>query len=184
MKFFYESFELYNMWEFIKQNLSTILIFGILISYILYQRIPVYFSNKTLEEKPLRNLALQSLNGQIFHLYDFRDKAILINFWATWCIPCKLEMPILESLHQDLKEDLVIIGITNETKSIVESYLKEKNINYLIVLDNDYQLANFFNVQGYPTLILIKDGKIIDVATGFNPFIKWKIKWHLKRIFF
>ncbi|MFN3605050.1 MAG: TlpA family protein disulfide reductase [Leptonema sp. (in: bacteria)] len=170
--------------EYIKQNLSTIIILGLFVTYILYQRIPIYLANRKLESKKLENIKFETLSGEIFHLDDLKNKIVLINFWATWCMPCKLEMPILESLHKELGDDLTIIGITNENKEVVESYLKDKNITYKIVLDETYKLANYFNVQGYPTLILIKNGVIKEVTTGFNPIIKWKIQWYVKRSIF
>lgn len=170
--------------EYIKQNLSTIIIFTILIGYLLYQRIPIYFANKQLEEKQISNLKFKTLDGEIIHFENIKDKPILINFWATWCMPCKIEMPILESLHQDMKNELILLGIANEKKEIVESYLKDKNINYTIVIDESMQLAEYFNIQAYPTLIYIKNGVIKDVSTGFNPFLKWKIKWFVRKSLF
>ncbi len=170
--------------EFIKQNLFTIVIFSLLVIYILYQRIPIYFANKKMQEKDIQNLTFKTLNDEMYTINDFKNKTILINFWATWCLPCKLEMPILESLHQEMKEDLEILGITNESKEVVYSYLKDKSINYKIVIDSEYQLANYFDIRGYPTIILIKNKKIKDVSTGFNPLLKWKIKWFIKGFIF
>jgi choline kinase len=80
-------------------------------------------------------------------------------------------MPLLESTYQDLKSDgLEIFGITSEDQSLVENYLKNHPVSYPIVIDKNYALTNYFNIQGYPTIIIIKNLQIVDVATGLNVF--------------
>ncbi len=173
------------MIEYIKQNWVTIIIFSLLIGYLLYQRIPVYISNSKLASKPLKNLNLVDINGKSHHLFDYSDKTIVINFWATWCAPCKIEMPILESTYQELNSSgLEIIGITYEDKQTVMEFLKDKNISYIIGLDPDYVWTDFFEIMGYPTIIIIKDKKIVDVSTGLSVFLKYKIRWYVKKSIF
>lgn len=172
--------------EYIKENLSTIIIFSILIAYILYQRLPSFIHNLKMEDSSIQeNLIFNTLDNKTIYLNDLENKTIVINFWATWCLPCKLEMPILESTYQDLKDHgLEILGITSEDKNIVIRYLEDKNIHYPIILDPDHKLTNYFNIQGYPTIIIIKNNKIISVNTGFNPLLKWKIRWYTKKSLF
>jgi thiol-disulfide isomerase/thioredoxin len=172
--------------DYIKENLSTIIILVILIVYLLYQRIPLYLNNSKLENTRLReDLILVDLKNQEYHLSEIKDKTIVINFWATWCLPCKVEMPLLESTYQDLKSDgLEIFGITSEDQSLVENYLKNHPVSYPIVIDKNYALTNYFNIQGYPTIIIIKNQQIVDVATGLNVFLKYKIRWYTKKSLF
>jgi thiol-disulfide isomerase/thioredoxin len=172
--------------DYIKENLSTIIIFGILVAFLLYQRIPIFLNNTKLEKIPLKqDLKFVSLSGKEYYLYELKDKTVLLNFWATWCLPCRIEMPILESIYQELHQNgLEILGISNEDKETITRFLKDKNITYPIILDENFQLTNYFNIQGYPTIILIKNNQIIDISTGLNFFLKWKIRWYVKKSIF
>jgi len=172
--------------DYIKENLSTIIILGILIVYLLYQRIPIYLNNSKMENLTLKEeIILTDLNNQEYNLSHLKDKTIVINFWATWCLPCKVEMPLLESTYKDLKSDgLEIFGITSEDRTLVKNYLQNNPVSYPIVIDKNYFLTNYFNIQGYPTIIIIKNNTIVDVATGLNVFLKYKIRWHTKKSIF
>ncbi len=172
--------------DYIKENLSTIIIFSVLIAYIIYQRLPSFIQNLKMEDSTIQeNLIFHTLDDKTITMKDLENKTIVINFWATWCLPCKIEMPLLENIYQELKEhNLVILGITSEEKNTVIQYLKDKNIHYPIILDLDYNLTNYFKIQGYPTIIIIKNKKIISINTGLNPLIKWKIRWYVKKSLF
>ncbi|GIX40573.1 MAG: thiol:disulfide interchange protein [Leptospiraceae bacterium] len=172
--------------EYIKENFTTILIFGILIAYLLYQRIPIYLNNSKLENISLKqDLTFVSIDGKIYQLSDLQNKTILINFWATWCLPCKIEIPMLENIYKELNPyGLEILGISSEDPETIKTYLKDKNISYPIIVDKDYFLTNYFNVRGYPTIIIIKNNKIIDVSTGLNVLLKWKIRWYVNKSIF
>ncbi len=172
--------------EYIKQNLISVIIFLLLIAYILYQRIPIYLNNQKLEKLQLpENLVFYTLDEKKYSLNDLQDKTIVLNFWATWCLPCKIEIPILESLYQELKENgLIILGINSEDKELIINFLKDQQISYPIVLDKNYQLSNLFNIQAYPSIVIIKNNKIMDASTGLNPILKWKIRWYTKKSIF
>ncbi|MCS7204642.1 MAG: TlpA family protein disulfide reductase [Leptospiraceae bacterium] len=167
------------MLDYIKQNWLSLLIITLLIGYLLYQRIPLYISNSKLENQEITvNLRFQKLNGEIITLEDLKNKTIVLNFWATWCMPCKIEMPLLENTYNDLKDHVEILGITIEEKDTVIRYLENHKVSYPIILDTDYSITEYFNIMGYPSIIIIKDNKIVSASTGLNPLIKWKIRWY------
>ena len=91
-------------------------------------------------------------------LADLRGKVVLLNFWATWCVPCRTEMPALEALYQRHKEaGLVVLAINMDTLSSagLEAFVKEVAVTFPIVLDPAWSTARLYQVRGLPTTYLI-----------------------------
>jgi peroxiredoxin len=114
--------------------------------------------------------SLPSLDGRDLKLNDYQGKYLLVNFWATWCGPCKVEMPSLESLHQKFKKrDLSVIAISNDIfgEQVVKPYIQAQNLTFTIGLDPKLKASNKFGVISLPTTFLIDpQGKIIGVLNG------------------
>lgn len=106
------------------------------------------------------------LNGEQFKLSDLKGKPIVLNFWATWCIPCKREMPLLQKLHNEGK--IIVVGVNlQEDKKTVEKFVKELNLTFPIVLDKDGGIEAMYNVLLKPTTYFIdKNGVIVDKKFG------------------
>lgn len=88
-------------------------------------------------EKPLPNLSLKTIEGEEWNLYDERGKVVLLNFWATWCAPCREEIPILVKLSERYKEkDVRIVGINldSDNTDLVKTFIKDFQISYPILL--------------------------------------------------
>ena len=123
------------------------------------------------------------INEKNVNLNDFKGKLIILNFWATWCAPCKEEMPSLDNLQSNTKlNNLKIfpINVGQEDRSQSERFFKELNINNLdIFIDAPITLAKKFSLRGVPTTILFnKEGKEFARILGsidFNDeeFINW-----------
>ena len=99
-------------------------------------------------------------------------KVVIIDFWATWCGPCRATIPRLNALHRKYKgKGVVVLGVTDEETATVEKFLKSTKIEYPIGLDGDERGANkAFFVQAYPTLLLMdKEGVIRAVYIGASP---------------
>ena len=107
-------------------------------------------------------LDLTDLQGQRLSTDRLRGRAVVLNFWATWCPPCKEEMPSLQTLHELSGGDPVVIGINvRETASRVRRYLESTGLNFPVVLDPQAELARRFGVTAFPTTLLIApDGQI------------------------
>ena len=114
--------------------------------------------------------ALKDLNGRMVQLRAYRGKVVLINFWATWCPPCRAEMPDLVRLQrQYAKQGLQIIGITYppETKTRVRRFARSLKVNYPIILGTRQIKARFSSEETLPlTVVIDRDGKVTDVISG------------------
>lgn len=113
---------------------------------------------------------LNTLDGKPVKLSDFRGKAVLLNFWATWCGPCKIEMPWFVELQKQYgPQGLEIIGIAMEdTKSEdIAKFAKEMGVNYTIVRGKETVGEAYGGVLGLPTTFFVgRDGKMVDQSTG------------------
>jgi len=118
------------------------------------------------------DFTLTDLSGKSWTLSSLRGKIVLVNFWATWCPPCRKEMPDLDALaHRFAKQGLVVLSLSDEDDHAkVAAYVSSHNINYPILLDPDGTTAKKFHVEGIPkTFIFDRTGKVaaqsIDMRT-------------------
>jgi len=113
---------------------------------------------------------LRDINGRTVRLSDYRGKVVLINFWATWCPPCRAEMPYLVQLQRDYaKQGLQIIGITYppETKTRVRRFARSLKVNYPIILGTREIRARYSSEETLPlTVVINRDGAISDIISG------------------
>jgi peroxiredoxin len=118
------------------------------------------------------DFTLQSLDGKTIRLSDFRGKAVVLNFWATWCAPCKIEMPWFVDLQKQYgPAGVQFLGIAMDdasTKEIAE-FAQSVNVNYPILIGKEAVGDAYGGVQFLPeTFYLDRDGKIVDKAFGLK----------------
>lgn len=122
------------------------------------------------ESVPAGNFTLKSLQGEEVSLDQYKGKYLLINFWATWCGPCKIEMPSLEALYQRFKEEKFdVLAISNDMfgQTVVEPYVKANKLSFTVLLDGQLQVSYQFGVVGLPTTFLIDpQGNIMGSRQG------------------
>jgi thiol-disulfide isomerase/thioredoxin len=120
--------------------------------------------------KPAPELKMVDLDGKIHRVSRLKGKKTVLDFWATWCPPCKKAVPDLIKLRTDSKEsELVILGISDEPADTLSPFVKEYKINYPIVADAKDLPAPYGQVTGIPTLFLIdSSGVIRDVIVGYH----------------
>ena len=115
------------------------------------------------QKRQQADFTLADLNGKTWTLKSLQGKVVLVNFWATWCPPCRKEMPDLESLHEQFKKKgLVILAISDEDASKVKPFIAEKGVSYTVLLDPGRRVNTLFNVMGIPkTFIYDRSGKLV-----------------------
>ncbi len=106
---------------------------------------------------------LSNLEGQSVSLSDFRGQPVLVNFWATWCGPCRYEMPFLQRiLEEQGANGLVVLGINlGESPGEVSEFMEEFGLSFTTLLDSGQDIALMYNVRSIPTTLLIDENGII-----------------------
>lgn len=118
---------------------------------------------------PAPEIVLTSTTGETVRLSDFKGQPVLLNFWATWCPPCRAETPDLQATHRELGDKLVIIGVnmTAQDNGDIPAFLTEFGVTYPVLLDEEGVAARDYNVLGLPTSVFIdRNGIINEVFTG------------------
>ena len=119
--------------------------------------------------KPVPDVGLTNMEGAAHRLAEYRGKWLVVNFWATWCVPCRLEMPALDRLQMALPQVVVVTVATGPNpRPAIEKFLKEAEISMLAVWrDPDQALAHQIGVLGVPvTLIINPDGAEVGRLIG------------------
>ena len=113
------------------------------------------------------NFTLTNLEGKEVSLSDYEGKIVLVNFWATWCGFCDMEMPDLQTLDNE-NEDLVVLAVNVlEDKATVEKYIQEGGYDFEVVLDEDGKIAQDYLVSGFPASYFVnKEGIFLGRVPG------------------
>ncbi len=132
-----------------------------------------------LEGKPAPNFTLKTPDGKTVSLKDFRGKVVLVNFWATWCPPCREEMPLFEEIYQKYKDKGFVILAINTDPENLENF--ENVYSFTILIGND-EVVNAYNVMGLPTSYLIdRNGVIVKVRRGIYRELEKDLKSLLEK---
>jgi peroxiredoxin len=120
--------------------------------------------------KPAPEFSLKDVNGQTVKLSDYRGKVVLLNFWATWCGPCKLEIPWFIEFEQQYKDKgFAVVGISMDEEGweVVRPYLEKQKVNYRVVVGGDEIGQTYGGVDSLPTTFMLdREGRIASVHIG------------------
>lgn len=114
-------------------------------------------------ERQHADFTLRDINGQSWTLSGLRGKVVLLNFWATWCPPCRKEMPTLEILYDRFRsKGLVVLAISDEDISKVKPFISAPGFSYPILLDSGRKVNALYHVKGIPkTFVYDREGKMV-----------------------
>ncbi len=118
---------------------------------------------------PAPDIELKNTAGETVRLRDLRGRVVFLNFWATWCVPCRTEIPEINAMFRDLQsQGLAVVGASwNDTAADIEEFKKEIPVDYPILLDAETIGEQFGGVQSFPTTFIIdRDGKIRYKVSG------------------
>jgi thiol-disulfide isomerase/thioredoxin len=121
--------------------------------------------------EPAPDFSLEDLEGRTWTLRQLKGRPIMINFWATWCKPCRVEMPLMQQAYEKYQDqDFLILAVnirTDRGRDAVESFVEELGLTFPILLDSAGQVEDSYRVRAYPTSFFInRDGVIIDIKRG------------------
>lgn len=133
------------------------------------------------------NFTLKTLDGKKVSLSDFRGKYVFLNFWATWCFPCRMEMPSMEKLYQKFKSSpfqMVAVSLDRQGEKIVRPFVNDQGFNFMILLDESNSTVDTYGVSGIPsTLIISPEGNIIDRLNGATDWSKDEVFDYFQGLF-
>ncbi len=123
-------------------------------------------------DTPAPDFTLKSDNGKNLKLSEHRGDVVLINFWASWCGPCRQEMPLLSELHDKYKAlGFTVLGVNVEQDSDeAKKLLKEMPVTFPVLFDNDSTVSKQYDVIAMPSTVLVdRDGKMRYLHKGYKP---------------
>ena len=129
--------------------------------------------------KAAPNFSLASYKGDDKSLSDYEGKVVMLNFWATWCGPCKREIPDFIELQKKYgSKGFEIVGVALDDPNDVRNFVEASSINYDILFDTQQAAARAYgNIRSIPTTFLInRDGEIVDEVVGMRPKEEWVSK--------
>ena len=134
---------------------------------------------------PAPDFTLKSRSGKNIRLSDLRGQVVMLNFWASWCGPCRQEMPILEQLHKRYgKLGFTVVGVNVEQDSSkAVAYLRDIKVSFPILYDNTSKVSKLFNVNAMPTTVMIdRNGKMRFLHEGYKPGYEKDYKKQIKQL--
>jgi peroxiredoxin len=126
-------------------------------------------SSGQLQEQTAPDFTLTSLSGETVSLSDYTGQVVLVNTWATWCPPCKAEMPAINTFYETHKQEgFVVLAVNSkEDAQTVKTFIEANGFSFPVLLDTQAEVTNLYQVRGLPTSFIIdRDGFIQYVHVG------------------
>ncbi|MGH8066546.1 MAG: peroxiredoxin family protein [Candidatus Entotheonellia bacterium] len=122
------------------------------------------------------DFSLRDLDGNVRRLASFRGRVVLLSFWATWCPPCRTEMPVMEALYQAYKEhDFEVVAVASDVQGaeVVQPFVTQLHLSFTTLLDTTGQVTRLYGVTSLPTTYLLdREGRLVTVAIGSHDWAK------------
>jgi cytochrome c biogenesis protein CcmG/thiol:disulfide interchange protein DsbE len=149
---------------------ATALLVGGMFEGCSTQRVKAASVKPDAERHDAPEFALKDADGKVVHLSDFKGKVVLLDFWATWCGPCRIEIPWFMDMQRKNKDkgfEVLGVSMDDDGWESVKPFLTEVGVNYRVVIGNDSTAQSYGGVEALPTTFLIdRQGKIAAVHVG------------------
>ena len=159
------------------------LIWIALIGFIVYQVsftwIPLWKKATELKGMNVSDIQIEDENGQKVSVSQFKGEILIVNFWASWCVPCRLEIPLLNGIYSSLAvKDKRLIGVNSgESQQTIDTFREKISISFPVYRDAG-ELARRLNVRVIPAIAVIDgEGKIVSITYGFRPWVQAYLLW-------
>lgn len=145
----------------------------VLVIFLMSFALSSVFALRVKEGSFAPDFTVETMDGKLISLSEFKGKALVLHFWATWCPPCKVELPEMENLHKEIqakgensKLNFLAICISDSKKNCIE-FMEKNKYTFLTAIDEKGISATLYGIQGVPCSILISpEGKIVDIHIG------------------
>ncbi len=129
------------------------------------------------------NFRLETLDGKVVELSKLRGKPVFIDFWATWCGPCRRALPHTQKLAEKYGKDAHILAVNlKEDPELVRDFLQKNNYTFTVPMDTNGEVATAYRVRGIPHFVLIDaQGKVQFVQVGYGPGVEQKFESELQK---
>jgi thiol-disulfide isomerase/thioredoxin len=134
--------------------------------------------------RPAPEFELPDLSGNAVSLNQYQGKIVLVDFWATWCSPCRLSMPILEDLQKEYPNELVLLAVNlQEPLDEVRQYVTAQHIRSRVLLDEEGKVGTVYGSESIPMQVLIdQKGIVRDVQMGFSPSMGNRLREEVRKL--
>lgn len=153
--------------------IAFVLLAAIFTSHLISNTEAKTFNTTLATDKKAADFKLKTLEGKEVKLSDYRGKVVIVDFWATWCPPCRKGIPDLISLQDEFKKDLVVIGISLDQQNTIKDlkpFIENYKINYPVVLGDEKVVKDYGGINAIPTSFIIdQKGNIVDSHVGLVP---------------
>lgn len=150
-----------------KTSLTKILVGLVALAAVVAGLSALAFSSSSKEARPevgytAPDFTLSDLDGKQVNLSDLRGQVVYLNFWATWCPPCREEMPAIQAIHEEMGDKVKVLAVNVEgTRDEVSAFAKEFGLGFQIALDGDLSVARMYQVRGIPVSLFIDKNGVI-----------------------
>lgn len=135
------------------------------------------------DEFPIIKVSQFAGKGKVDMAKKLKGKVVIVDFWASWCEPCKIELPALAKLHKKYKGKLVVIGVNvDDNMNDAKSFLKDHPVAFDLVHDKGQKVSQELGIQKMPTSFILSEGKVVKVHEAFRAGDDKKIDAEVKKI--
>ncbi len=127
---------------------------------------------------PAPKFTLRDLNGRQVSLDQFKGRIVMLDFWATWCGPCRMTMPVLGNLEKEYRDTMTLLAINlQEPRNVVGDYVQKQNVNSEVLLDENGSVGEVYGTDSIPMQVLIdKNGIVRHIQVGFSPSMATQLR--------